>query len=677
MSFLDEWSYPLINDDDDVSLPQEKVLIKINKKTINYIKNISSSLIPGQQTLSMIDEKKHFILEYPSTNSKGNKLIYKKVKPYYKNMRYSNKKCLKNKKNPFEKEKIVFQEKEMNFMKKFTNSNIQNSLVVFNIQSRNNYLRQIYLAYPSLPKSSFAKIKFNNWENLFTNTTFNILEEEIQTTTFYQFESLNSIVLKTIPKLNHYEVLNNQKMCHKKLNNFETKIDFKNWDIEITDNKTFEIQSFEENLNRKLFYLFEQDNNFTKSLKNIDFKVLKKNFREKNMWNMNEQELKRMSWKVFKTLPSKINILKEKICLKNKFANTLELLKVKPSLSYYFINEWKVLTPLKTLNDTGNNNNNNNNNNNLLTISYTDTKQINKQHISDDLNSIISSSEDEKDELDSFIKLKKQKTEQGCELITVNTFGNMECTVNESSFWFSDRIINSNLKYKSTSSKFNSDNNIKKFGIFCNYETISPKILAQLHAILSLNVFEGNLSDFAYLSCEIVLNNKSCVKFINPSTFFQRDNQGVELYYSNDIIKLCENFENLYFLLEDCEINDKSIVLKCKITLLENFHSFANILIFETSNVSEKNLATNIIVPIIEQANLNTNTFHFEELNYDSIEIQILKEYGFDIFSSNIMLNYEKNIWNLVSCNNNSLGTKNISKRVIDKIKRINKTYFY
>ncbi|OBA25260.1 hypothetical protein HANVADRAFT_79880, partial [Hanseniaspora valbyensis NRRL Y-1626] len=385
-------------------------------------------------------------------------------------------------------------------------------------------------------------------------------------------------------------------------------------------------------------------------------------------------ELKRTSWKVFKKIPSKINILKEKICFKNKFVNTNELLKVKPILSYYFINEWKVFTPLKTLNDTGNNNNN------LLTISYTDTKQIKKQNNTDDLNSIISSSEDEKDELNSFIKFKKQKTERGCELNTVNTFGNRECSVNavnESSFWFSNRIINSDLKYKSTFSKFSSENNIKTPGIFCNYETTSPKILAQLHAILSLKVFEGNLSDFAYLSCEIVLNNKSCIKFINPSTFFQKDNQGVELYYSNDIIKLCENFENLYFLLEDCEINDKSVVLKCKITLLENFQSFANILIFETSNVSKKNLATNIIVPIIEQTNLNTNTFHFEELNYDSIEIQILKEYGFDIFSSNIMLSYEKNIWDLVSCNSDSLGTKNKSKRVIDKFKRINKTYFY
>ena len=672
MSFLDEWSYPLINDDDDdVSLPQEKVLIKINKKTINYIKNISSSLIPGQQTLSMIDEKKHFILEYPSTNSKGNKLIYKRVKPYYKNMRYSNKKCLKNKKNPFEKEKIVFQEKEMNFMKKFTNSNIQNSLVVFNIQSRNNYLRQIYLAYPSLPKSSFAKIKFNNWENLFTNTTFNILEEEIQTTTFYQFESLNSIVLKTIPKLNHYEVLNNQKMCHKKLNNFETKIGFKNWDIEITDNKTFEIQSFEENLNRKLFYLLKQDNNSTKYLKKINFKLLKKRVRKKNMWNMSEKELKQMSWKVFKKIPSKNDILKEEICFKNKFVNIIELLKVEFDLTYSFINECKYLSPLKTLYDTSNNNNN------ILTISDTDAEQINKQDTTNDLNSSHCSSEDE---LSLFIKSKKQKTESGCKLNTVNTFGTMECSVNavnESSFCFSNTIINLNLKNKSTSSKFNIENNIKIPGIFCNYETISPKILAQLHAILSLNVFEGNLSDFANLSCEIVLNNKSCIKFINPSTFFQMDNEGVELYYSNDIIKLCENFENLYFLLEDCEINDKSIVLKCKIALLENFQSFSNIVIFETSNFFENNFATNIIVPIIEQINSHTNTFHFEELNYDSIEIQILKGYGFDIFSSNIMLSYESNIWNLVSCNSNSLGLKNISKRVLDKIERINKTYFY
>ena len=667
MSFLDEWSYPLINDD-NLNFQQEKVLIKINKKTLKYIKTISSSLIPKPQTLSLIDEKKHFILEYPLTNQKGSNLIYKKLKPCYKDICYSNNNELESKKNPFEKEKIVFQEKEMNFMKEFTNSNIQLLLISFNIQSQNNYLKQIYLAYPSLPKSSSVKNKFNNWENSFTNTCFNILEEDIHTMISYQSESLNSIVLKPIPKSKHYKFLNNKEIYHKRLNHFQGKIDFKNWDIAITDNKTHIINNFEEKLNNKIFYLLEQDNNFAKNLKNIDFKVLKKNVREKNMWNMNEQELKQMSWKVFKTLPSKINLLKEKISLKNTFVNTLELLKAKPNLSYYFINEWKVLTPLTTLNDTGSNNNNN-----LLTISYTDTKQINKENLSDDLNSIISSSEDEKDELDSFIRLKKQKTERGCELNT----GNMECTVNESSFWFSDRIINSNLKYKSIFSKFSSKNNINTHEIFCNYETISPKILAQLHAILSLNVFEGNLSDFAYLSCEIVLNNKSCIKFINPSTFFQRDNQGVELYYSNDIIKLCENFENLYFLLEDCEINDKSIVLKCKITLLENFHSFANILIFETSNVSEKNLATNIIVPIIEQANLNTNTFHFEELNYDSIEVQILKQYGFDIFSSNIMLNCEKNIWDLVSCNSNSLGTKNISKRVLDKIKRINKTYFY
>lgn len=374
-----------------------------------------------------------------------------------------------------------------------------------------------------------------------------------------------------------------------------------------------------------------------------------------NMWVIANEIIKRMCWKVF-TLDPRANLLTNETFQKHDvsyFLNSDKRFFEENVFTFIFskVMDFRISFKNKTSGD------------------HKQETFLYKCENKDEVQKFHALELDSKaDELDLLVLNKNTSVLKPlCIETTTSHIGITNAAVNESTFYF-DSISVTNSTSRSDIN-FGSKKYIPK--VFCNFNKLNKKILQKLYHSDQITVFEGEDKDFADLTCQVILNQKSCIFFTECMDFIQINPKTKQLYIYQEVMQLCEIFENIYIVFTDCEDQTIERLQKCKLALLENFQQFSRINIFELdSDYYEGGFTEEILIPLILQNSIDSKNINFNYLIEDNETVYELLAIGFDLYTSNILNTVSKLINKII---NNSLSYEEkiiVTKRIHDKISR-------
>lgn len=420
---------------------------------------------------------------------------------------------------------------------------------------------------------------------------------------------------------------------------FKRSLNSNFWKLPENGNIDLKYLSFSEKFDNRIF--------FCKKIPSIIHQKPKHKFKYK-MWMINSKVLKKMSWRIF-ILDSRANLLTaEKLQTNNldyfvsSYCNFFE----ENIFDYIFSKVMDFRISIK----------------NIKTGLHNQETFLYRCKNEDEAKQIGGSQEDlQKNEFDLLIQTKNASFVKSSNNDITNV------AVNESTFYFdSTSITNSTFKLNISSKT----ENIKP-SIFCNFNRLNKRIIQKLYKSAQIMIFEGEDKDFANLKCQIVLNQKSCVFFTMCSDFIQVNSKTKQLYIYQEIMQLCEIFENIYIVFTDCEDQTIERRQRCKLALLENFQQYTRIHVFELeSKYFENEFTEEILIPLVVQ---NSSDFKHRNLNYlleDDETIYILLTIGFDLYTSNILNTVSSLINKIISNTLTKQEQSIVTKRIHDKIVR-------
>ena len=644
MSFLEKWDCVLPETEHSYISEVLESKIKADKKSIMFLKKISfieSKMVSEFKDCNKMKARKlTFLMSKPTLKQLS-------IKPAMSNINIIptvNKYVVSAKSSTIAKENIKIKEATAQFLasaakKDLLIIHIPNSQTMINSQS-----------YQLLQKVRYdmqsKRLDFEEW--FFTISAKDIFADDLVDNNLKNCSDYNNKIqcLQDKSIIHTYLLQHNGRKINGEVYSFKQTFESSFWKLPEINKIDPDYFNITEKFDSRIF--------FCKKLPLTTYQKPKTKIKF-NMWVITNQILKKMCWKVF-TLDPRANLLTkenfQKIDYNHFFKNDCTLFE-EIIFTYIFPKIMDFRISLKTRNPGYHK---------QETFLY---ECKNKDEVKKSYSSELNLKRDEFDLL--VLNKSASRLKSPCTETNTSNNDNTNVAVNESTFYFdSNSVTNSTFK---SNSICKTENFIPK--VFCNFNKLNKKILQKLHHSDQITVFEGENKDFAHLKCQVILNQKSCVFFTKCMDFIQINPKTKQLYIYQEVMQLCEIFENIYIVFTDCEDQTLERLQKCKLALLENFQQFSRIHIFELdSDYYENGFTEEILIPLILQNSLDSKNINFNYLIEDNETVYELLAIGFDLYTSNI-LNTISNLINKIINNSLSYDDKTIvTKRIHDIILR-------
>lgn len=645
MSFMQPWNCNVQPNYEEELRGKDEKAIKIEKNTLLFLRKaaVHSKIEENKVEDGIINSKftkKKFLL----INSLTNKGIL--LKPMFDNVDIANISNNVEFPNKFEvaitKEKLKIKQKNIDYIKNVSGKPVKPNLKQMSLKHKNlNY----YLMQSFFTKTLMPKKKWEHWK--ITGNFKYILDNKetlLPNDYFASMSKSNNADTKKYLK-SKLTLTQSMLLVNRPLTTPYFKPSFLEWAEPDVNDINLDLVKFSEQINNRIFYC--------KKLKSLPDFHLQSKFRKLLMWEIDNRMLKSMVWKVFTFDPRANYLLNENnpSLEMPTIENVAKKFEYKSSLEYIFPNNLTFRLPLQELKSEEN----------QVIIKIPKIKrQKEKTDIKESRNSTEGS------EFDSLVLNKRLFNQKEPE--KSNFTENTNVAVNESTFYFDNHSI--------THSRFVNENKFdsnagRAHTVFCNFSTLNKNILQKLHQSNKLNVVEGETREFANLQCQIILNQKSCIRFINCTDFFQMNPKTKQLYIYVEIMQLCENFENIYFIFTDTEDQSIENIQRCKLAILENFQPFSNVYIFDIeSSYYENEFTAEVLVPLILQNSQDSDAIFTNDLNENGEVIYELLALGFDLFTANILSSIDDLINKAISGALTKQDMTVITKRIAERIVR-------